>query len=78
VLHLKKKTKQILYKQHVQLLFFLSSGASSDFDAATRIAKMMVTRFGMCERVSYGCWTFGWERQIEVMSNKASAKSSCF
>lgn len=26
-------------------------GASSDFDSATKIAKMMVTRFGMCEKV---------------------------
>uniref|UniRef100_A0A4W5RM82 ATP-dependent zinc metalloprotease YME1L1 n=1 Tax=Hucho hucho TaxID=62062 RepID=A0A4W5RM82_9TELE len=30
---------------------FITTGASSDFDAATRIAKMMVTRFGMCERL---------------------------
>ena len=28
------------------------SGASSDFDSATSIAKMMVTRFGMCEKVT--------------------------
>lgn len=26
-------------------------GASSDFDSATKIAKLMVTRFGMCEKV---------------------------
>lgn len=31
----------------------LSSGASSDFDSATKIAKLMVTRFGMCEKVCY-------------------------
>ncbi|CAB1325793.1 unnamed protein product [Coregonus sp. 'balchen'] len=30
---------------------FITTGASSDFDAATKIAKMMVTRFGMCERL---------------------------
>ncbi len=28
-----------------------SPGASSDFDSATKIAKLMVTRFGMCEKV---------------------------
>ena len=27
------------------------TGASSDFDSATKIAKMMVTRFGMSEKV---------------------------
>lgn len=26
-------------------------GASSDFDSATKIAKLMVTRFGMCDKV---------------------------
>uniref|UniRef100_A0A8C7G0A6 YME1 like 1 ATPase n=1 Tax=Oncorhynchus kisutch TaxID=8019 RepID=A0A8C7G0A6_ONCKI len=30
---------------------FITTGASSDFDAATKIARMMVTRFGMCERL---------------------------
>lgn len=30
---------------------FFPAGASSDFDSATKIAKMMVTRFGMCEKV---------------------------
>ncbi|KAL0966844.1 hypothetical protein UPYG_G00300850 [Umbra pygmaea] len=30
---------------------FITTGASSDFDAATKIAKMMVTRFGMCEKL---------------------------
>lgn len=29
------------------------SGASSDFDGATRIAKMMVTRFGMSDKVKF-------------------------
>lgn len=29
------------------------SGASSDFDGATKIAKMMVTRFGMSDKVKY-------------------------
>lgn len=28
-------------------------GASSDFDSATKIAKMMVTRFGMSEKVCH-------------------------
>lgn len=28
-------------------------GASSDFDGATKIAKMMVTRFGMSDKVKY-------------------------
>uniref|UniRef100_A0A3Q2TND6 ATP-dependent zinc metalloprotease YME1L1 n=1 Tax=Fundulus heteroclitus TaxID=8078 RepID=A0A3Q2TND6_FUNHE len=29
----------------------ITTGASSDFDGATRIAKMMVTRYGMCEKL---------------------------
>ncbi|XP_053738869.1 ATP-dependent zinc metalloprotease YME1L1b isoform X2 [Synchiropus splendidus] len=29
----------------------ITTGASSDFDSATKIAKMMVTRFGMCEKL---------------------------
>lgn len=33
------------------LLFIL--GASSDFDGATKIAKMMVTRFGMSDKVKF-------------------------
>nr|XP_029509823.1 ATP-dependent zinc metalloprotease YME1L1-like isoform X2 [Oncorhynchus nerka] len=30
---------------------YITTGASSDFDGATRIAKMMVTRFGMSDKV---------------------------
>ncbi|KAK1879714.1 ATP-dependent zinc metalloprotease YME1L1 [Dissostichus eleginoides] len=30
---------------------YITTGASSDFDSATKIAKMMVTRFGMCEKL---------------------------
>ncbi|CAL8310977.1 ATP-dependent zinc metalloprotease YME1L1 isoform X1 [Gadus morhua] len=30
---------------------YITTGASSDFDSATSIAKMMVTRFGMCEKL---------------------------
>ncbi|XP_063741856.1 ATP-dependent zinc metalloprotease YME1L1b isoform X2 [Eleginops maclovinus] len=30
---------------------YITTGASSDFDGATKIAKMMVTRFGMCEKL---------------------------
>ncbi|XP_032422167.1 ATP-dependent zinc metalloprotease YME1L1-like isoform X1 [Xiphophorus hellerii] len=29
----------------------ITTGASNDFDSATRIAKMMVTRYGMCEKL---------------------------
>ncbi|XP_024862617.1 ATP-dependent zinc metalloprotease YME1L1b isoform X2 [Kryptolebias marmoratus] len=29
----------------------ITTGASSDFDSATKIAKMMVTRYGMCEKL---------------------------
>uniref|UniRef100_A0A3B4B923 ATP-dependent zinc metalloprotease YME1L1 n=1 Tax=Periophthalmus magnuspinnatus TaxID=409849 RepID=A0A3B4B923_9GOBI len=29
----------------------ITTGASSDFDAATRIARMMVTRYGMCDKL---------------------------
>lgn len=34
-----------------QLFFFFFAGASSDFDTATKIARLMVTRYGMCEKV---------------------------
>lgn len=37
------------------------SGASSDFDGATKIAKMMVTRFGMSDKVNNDCkvvWSY--------------------
>lgn len=34
------------------LLLFCIVGASSDFDGATKIAKMMVTRFGMSDKVT--------------------------
>lgn len=50
--------------QHISLFFsplwvarvthsfpLLHPGASSDFDSATKIAKLMVTRFGMCDKV---------------------------
>lgn len=37
------------YQHHV--LFVPSTGASSDFDGATKIAQMMVTRFGMSDKV---------------------------
>lgn len=33
------------------LLLLCILGASSDFDGATKIAKMMVTRFGMSDKV---------------------------
>lgn len=33
--------------------FFIFVGASNDFDGATRIAKMMVTKFGMSDKVIY-------------------------
>ncbi|XP_039609825.1 ATP-dependent zinc metalloprotease YME1L1b isoform X1 [Polypterus senegalus] len=35
----------------------ITTGASSDFDSATRIAKMMVTKFGMSEKL--GVMTYG-------------------
>ncbi|XP_073347166.1 ATP-dependent zinc metalloprotease YME1L1b [Pagrus major] len=35
----------------------ITTGASSDFDSATKIAKMMVTRFGMCEKLGVMTYT---------------------
>uniref|UniRef100_A0A8C6WM42 ATP-dependent zinc metalloprotease YME1L1 n=1 Tax=Neogobius melanostomus TaxID=47308 RepID=A0A8C6WM42_9GOBI len=35
----------------------ITTGASSDFDAATKLAKMMVTRYGMCDKL--GVMTYG-------------------
>uniref|UniRef100_A0AAX7TUY3 ATP-dependent zinc metalloprotease YME1L1 n=1 Tax=Astatotilapia calliptera TaxID=8154 RepID=A0AAX7TUY3_ASTCA len=36
---------------------YITTGASSDFDSATRIAKMMVTRYGMCEKLGIMTYT---------------------
>jgi len=36
---------------------YITTGASSDFDGATKIAKMMVTRFGMSDKL--GVMTYG-------------------
>lgn len=35
----------------------ITTGASSDFDAATKLARMMVTRYGMCDKL--GVMTYG-------------------
>ncbi|XP_058492664.1 ATP-dependent zinc metalloprotease YME1L1b isoform X2 [Solea solea] len=35
----------------------ITTGASSDFDSATKIAKSMVTRFGMCEKLGVMTYT---------------------
>lgn len=45
--------------------FLCISGASSDFDGATKIAKMMVTRFGMSDKVknSYLCSRL-WQKSL--------------
>uniref|UniRef100_A0A8C7JM18 ATP-dependent zinc metalloprotease YME1L1 n=1 Tax=Oncorhynchus kisutch TaxID=8019 RepID=A0A8C7JM18_ONCKI len=47
---------------------FITTGASSDFDAATRIAKMMVTRFGMCERLGVMTYTDQTKRSPETQA----------
>ncbi|XP_035026358.1 ATP-dependent zinc metalloprotease YME1L1b isoform X2 [Hippoglossus stenolepis] len=36
---------------------YITTGASSDFDSATKIAKMMVTRFGMSEKLGVMTYT---------------------
>ncbi|XP_074545460.1 ATP-dependent zinc metalloprotease YME1L1b isoform X2 [Halichoeres trimaculatus] len=36
---------------------YITTGASSDFDSATKIARMMVTRFGMCEKLGVMTYT---------------------
>ncbi|KAM8850811.1 ATP-dependent zinc metalloprotease YME1L1-like [Spinachia spinachia] len=36
---------------------FITTGASSDFDGATKIAKMMVTRYGMCDKLGVMTYT---------------------
>lgn len=36
---------------------FITTGASSDFDSATKIAKMMVTRYGMCDKLGVMTYT---------------------
>lgn len=39
------------FKDFQKYVYVLNLGASSDFDNATQIAKRMVTRFGMSEKV---------------------------
>ncbi|KAL6104156.1 yme1l1 [Pungitius sinensis] len=36
---------------------FITTGASSDFDGATKIAKLMVTRYGMCDKLGVMTYT---------------------
>ncbi|XP_072297194.1 ATP-dependent zinc metalloprotease YME1L1-like isoform X1 [Eucyclogobius newberryi] len=46
----------------------ITTGASSDFDAATKIAKMMVTRYGMCDKL--GVMTY---REMTTQSPETQA-----
>uniref|UniRef100_A0A665UT91 ATP-dependent zinc metalloprotease YME1L1 n=1 Tax=Echeneis naucrates TaxID=173247 RepID=A0A665UT91_ECHNA len=50
---------------------YITTGASSDFDSATKIAKMMVTRFGMCEKVDGLCHTESYERAKALLKSHA-------
>ncbi|XP_034039103.1 ATP-dependent zinc metalloprotease YME1L1-like isoform X2 [Thalassophryne amazonica] len=47
---------------------FITTGASSDFDSATKIAKMMVTRFGMCENLGVMTYTDMTEQSPETQA----------
>uniref|UniRef100_A0A7N6A9N0 ATP-dependent zinc metalloprotease YME1L1 n=1 Tax=Anabas testudineus TaxID=64144 RepID=A0A7N6A9N0_ANATE len=46
----------------------ITTGASSDFDSATKIAKMMVTRFGMCEKLGVMTYTDMTEQSPETQA----------
>uniref|UniRef100_A0A1A8ERR1 ATP-dependent zinc metalloprotease YME1L1 n=1 Tax=Nothobranchius korthausae TaxID=1143690 RepID=A0A1A8ERR1_9TELE len=47
----------------------ITTGASSDFDSATRIARMMVTRYGMCEKL--GVMTFSDRTELSPETQAA-------
>ncbi|XP_019733361.1 ATP-dependent zinc metalloprotease YME1L1b isoform X2 [Hippocampus comes] len=47
---------------------YITTGASSDFDSATKIAKMMVTRFGMCEKLGVMTYTNMTEQSPETQA----------
>ncbi|XP_076018390.1 ATP-dependent zinc metalloprotease YME1L1-like isoform X2 [Genypterus blacodes] len=46
----------------------ITTGASSDFDSATKIAKLMVTRFGMCEKLGVMTYTDMTQQSPETQS----------
>ncbi|XP_077391784.1 ATP-dependent zinc metalloprotease YME1L1-like isoform X2 [Festucalex cinctus] len=46
----------------------ITTGASSDFDSATKIAKMMVTRYGMCEKLGVMTYTNMTEQSPETQA----------
>ncbi|RVE61467.1 hypothetical protein OJAV_G00171090 [Oryzias javanicus] len=46
----------------------ITTGASSDFDSATKIAKLMVTRFGMCEKLGVMTYTDMTEQSPETQA----------
>ncbi|XP_061790934.1 ATP-dependent zinc metalloprotease YME1L1b [Nerophis lumbriciformis] len=47
---------------------YITTGASSDFDSATKIAKMMATRFGMCEKLGVMTYTDMTEQSPETQA----------
>ncbi len=36
----------------------ITTGAGSDFDQATKIARLMITRFGMSDKVGLKLWNY--------------------
>uniref|UniRef100_A0AAV2JR89 ATP-dependent zinc metalloprotease YME1L1 n=1 Tax=Knipowitschia caucasica TaxID=637954 RepID=A0AAV2JR89_KNICA len=46
----------------------ITTGASSDFDAATKIAKMMVTRYGMCDKLGVMTYSDMTEQSPETQA----------
>ncbi|KAK7945056.1 hypothetical protein WMY93_000784 [Mugilogobius chulae] len=46
----------------------ITTGASSDFDAATRIARMMVTRYGMCDKLGVMTYSDMTEQSPETQA----------
>uniref|UniRef100_A0A672Z8T7 ATP-dependent zinc metalloprotease YME1L1-like n=1 Tax=Sphaeramia orbicularis TaxID=375764 RepID=A0A672Z8T7_9TELE len=47
---------------------YITTGASSDFDSATKIAKLMVTRFGMCEKLGVMTYSDMTEQSPETQA----------
>ncbi|KAM4551855.1 ATP-dependent zinc metalloprotease YME1L1-like isoform 2-T2 [Odontesthes bonariensis] len=47
---------------------YITTGASSDFDSATKIAKLMVTRFGMCEKLGVMTYTNMTDQSPEMQA----------
>ncbi|XP_012519916.1 PREDICTED: ATP-dependent zinc metalloprotease YME1L1-like, partial [Propithecus coquereli] len=47
---------------------YITTGSSIDFDYATKIAKRIVTKFGMSEKLGFGTYCDTWKLSPETQS----------